>query len=430
MRPLLLFFRAWFITLVFALAVCRYLARRLLGGRRPPDERARLLGETLARALETLGATFIKFGQILGTRPDLLPPGVIAGLARLQDDVPAAPFSEVRGVLEEELGERLGRLVTLDEVPVAAASVAQVHRGVTDDGREVAVKVLRRDAQRDIEGDLALLTFGARLVNVLPGVRYMSIPGAVESFAKALRQQVDFRIEAANNRRLTANFAGDPKVALPALVEELSTSRVLVMEFVHGIKPTEVKVDRPGLALAGFRAIAKMVFLDGFVHADMHPGNMMFTEDGRVFLIDTGLCAEIPEELRKPWVDTFTAVVLSDGERAAELFWGYAPEVKSDDFAAFARDIEAHLGRLKGRPIHEIEVTEAVGGAMAILRRHRVQVDPVFTVVNLAMLVAEGIGKQLDPGFDLYGAAMPFLLEAALKYPTGKPPLRSVARAS
>lgn len=428
MRPIVLFFRAWFIGLVFVAAVLRYLAARLFGGRRTELEKERLLGETIAGALETLGATFVKFGQILATRPDIVPPGVIAGLARLQDKVPAAPYAEVRAVLQAELGEKLARLRVIDETPVAAASVAQVHRGETDTGEEVAIKVLRRDAQKNIEGDLALLTFGAKLVNVLPGMRYMSIPGAVAQFADALRKQVDFRLEAANNRRLAANFADDPKVVLPKLVDDLCTERVLVMEFVHGIKPTDVTVDREGLAQAGFRCIAKMVFLDGFVHADMHPGNMMFTEDGRVFLIDTGLCAEIPEEMRKPWADTFMAVALSDGERAAELFWGFAPEVNGDDFPGFARDIKAHLDGLRGRPMHEIEVTEAVGGAMAILRRHRVQVDPVFTVVNLAMLVAEGIGKQLDPQFDVYGGAMPFLMEAALRYPTGKAPVRDVAR--
>lgn len=425
MRPLVLFFRAWFIGFVFLWAGLRYVGLRLFGGRgRDDHDRDRLRGEVLAGALERLGATFVKFGQILATRPDIVSEGITEGLSRLQDDVPAAPFADVSRVLDEELGERRKRLVTIDETPVAAASVAQVHKGVLDDGSVVAIKVQRREAARQIEGDLSLLSLGARLVNLLPGMKYMAIPGAVDHFADALRKQIDFRLEAANNRTIAKNFADEPKIGVPRLWDELCTSRVIVMQFVDGIKPTAVKVDRAELAQAGFRCIAKMVFIDGFVHADMHPGNLLFTEDGRVFLIDTGLCAEIPVEMRKPWTDTFTAVALGDGKRAAALFWGYAPVLHGTDFAAFEADISAHLTALRGKSLHELEVTQAVGGAMAILRKHRVQVDPVFTVVNLAMLVAEGIGKQLDPKFDVYACALPFLMDAALLYPTGREPLR------
>jgi ubiquinone biosynthesis protein len=423
----LLFFRAWFIVLVFTLALLRYVGRRIAGGGKTQRDRDLLRGDILATALSTLGATFVKFGQILATRPDILPEGVTEGLSRLQDRVPAAPFSEVDDVLESELGpEKRRRFTSIEETPVAAASVAQVHKGVLEDGTVVAIKVQRKRAAMQIERDLSLLVLGARLVDVLPRMKYMSIPGAVGHFADALRKQVDFRLEAANNRIIARNFADDPKIAVPALHDDLCTERVLTMEFVDGVRPTDVEEDRPGLAQAGFRCIAKMVFIDGFVHADMHPGNLMFTRDGRVFLIDLGLVAEIPEDLRKTWTDTFTAVALGDGNRAAELFYTFAPTVKGTDFRAFQADVHRHLTELHGRPLHEIEVTQAVGGTMAILRKHRVQVDPTFTVVNLAMLVAEGIGKQLDPKFDVYGCAMPFLMEASLLYPTGRAPVRAI----
>jgi ubiquinone biosynthesis protein len=217
---------------------------------------------------------------------------------------------------------------------------------------------------------------------------------------------------------------------VPALHDDLCTARVLTMQFIEGIKPTDVRTDRAELARAGFGCIAQMVFLDGFVHADLHPGNVMFTRSGQIFLIDLGLVAEIPEPLRKPWCDTFVALAAGDGRRAAELFYVYAPTVDRTDFAAFSREVTEHFDRFKGRPLHEIEITEAVGGAMAILRKHRVQVDPSFTVVHLAMLVAEGLGKQLDPAFDVFSCAGPYLLEATSRWTEGKEPLRALPPAA
>lgn len=420
-------FRACVIAWIFFVAACRYLWLRLSGEGKTPKSRDSLRGEVLALALERLGATFIKFGQILATRPDILPEGVTLALARLQDAVPAAPFDEVERVLTAELGPSYReRIVHIDPVPVAAASVAQVHRGRLDDGHDVAIKVQRASAKWQIERDLALMTLGSRLLDGLPGVRYMSLPGAVQQFAHALHGQLDFRMEAANNRRLSANFEGNSRIRIPKLHEDLCTERVLTMEFIEGVKPTEVTHERSELARAGFGCIAQMVFLDGFVHADLHPGNIMFAKAGQIYLIDLGLVAEIPEALRKPWCDTFVALASNDGRRAAELFYVYAPRVDGTDFRAFADEVKAHFDRFEGKPLHEIEVTDAVAGAMAILRKHRVQVDPSFTVVHLAMLVAEGLGKQLDPKFDVYSCAGPYLVEATMKWTTGKPPLRAI----
>jgi ubiquinone biosynthesis protein len=421
--------RALVVLAVFLSATLRYAVARLGGRGRTRADRDALRGEVLATALERLGATFVKLGQILATRPDVLPEGITTALARLQDAVPPAPFDEVEQVLAEELDAAArARFVTIDPEPVAAASVAQVHRGVLDDGSVVAIKVQRRRARRQIDRDLALFTLGARILDALPKMRWISLPGAVQRFGDALRMQLDFAREAENNRRLARNFSGDARVAVPVLHDDLCARRVLTMEFVDGVKPTEVVDGREDLAQAGFRCIAKMVFLDGFVHADMHPGNMMFTRAGRVYLIDLGLVAEIPEPLRKPWVETFMAVAACDGVRAAELFYTYAPAVDTPDYAAYEADVVAHLSALRGRPLSELEVTTAVGGAMAILRKHRVQVDPTFTVVQLAMLVAEGVGKQLYPKLDVIACAAPFLVQAAAMYPTGSPPLRSVPR--
>lgn len=419
--------RSVVVLFVVFMALATYLLARVAGRGRGTQGRDRLRGEVLARALERLGATFVKLGQIAATRPDVVPAGIAGALARLQDRVPAAPFAEVERVLAEDLrATDRARLRAVDPTPVAAASVAQVHRGELDDGTVVAIKVQRVRAPAQIDRDLSLFTLGARLLDRLPRMRWLSLAGAVERFASAMRAQLDFELEARNNRRMARNFAGDPRVRVPRLYDTLCTRRVLTMEFVDGVKPTEVVEGRKELALAGLHCIAQMVFLDGFVHADMHPGNMLLTRDGHVVLIDLGLVAEIPEAMRKPWVETFVAVAAYDGARAARLFYEYAPAVGGTDYAAFEAEVTAHLDAMRGRPLSELEVTGAVGGAMAILRRHRVQVDPSFAVVQLAMLVAEGVGKQLDPDIDLVACVGPVLAEASMRWTTGAEPRRKV----
>ncbi|MCC6215718.1 MAG: AarF/ABC1/UbiB kinase family protein [Polyangiaceae bacterium] len=431
MRVLSLISRSLAILGVAALVFVPWALRRLALVGAPLERQQALFGEHLARLLERLGATFIKFGQILSTRPDLISAPVLLALARLQDEVPPAPFGEVSAMLDRELGQRRHRLATLGETAVAAASVAQVHRGVLDDGREVAVKVQRPRAAGQIDRDLAILGFGARLVDRLPSVSLLSLPGAVERFGEALRGQLDFRREAANNRRFAANFASVPEVSVPTLVDELCTERVLVMEFVHGVKatnPEQVGGDRKKLARLGGETVLKMIFEDGFVHADLHPANILLTEDDRVVLIDLGMVSEIPADLLRPWVETFVALAQQDGRRVAELLYTYSPNVGRGEYAAFERDVLANLDALHGKRLGEVEISVAVTSMMNVLRRHRVQIDPAFTVVNLALLVAEGLGKQLDPEIDLVPLAQPYLARAMLEAPPGRAPAREVPR--
>jgi ubiquinone biosynthesis protein len=430
MSTLRLLPRFLWIALVFLSVVPRYLWRRLGGGRLDAAGRERMRGDVLAETLERLGATFVKFGQILGSRPDLLGPGTIAALARLQDAVPPAPYETVERVLDEELGTSRERIVHVEREPIAAASVAQVHEGRLDTGERVAIKVQRPEARAQIERDLAILSIGARVLDLVPSIRMLSLPGSVERFGEALSAQLDFRLEAVNNRRLGANFARVKGVRVPDLHLDLSTERVLTMELIDGHKATHPehvpgKKARRRLAARGAEAILKMVFEDGFVHADLHPGNILLMEDGTLVFIDLGMVAEIPLYLMGPWIDTFPALAKNAGRAAARLFYSYSPSVATKDYAAFERDTVAFFDRFEGKTLGEVEVTQVLGGMMNILRRHRVQVEPVFTVVNLGVLVAEGLGKQLDPEIDLVQMAMPYLAQCAANAPEGRAPRRT-----
>jgi ubiquinone biosynthesis protein len=408
-------------------SVYRWAAERAVAAELGSEDEDRLAGVALARMLERLGATYVKFGQILSTRPDLLPPGIIAGLSRLQDAVPPGPFSAVLSTLVEDLGPLRERFVELEERPLAAASVAQVHRGVLSTGERVAVKVQRPEARNQIERDLVLLEIGAKLLHLLPTLRPLSLPGTVERFAAAMHGQLDFRLEAEHNRRFERSFADTEGVDVPLLFDELCTGRVLTMELVEGVRATDperVGAHRTELARRGAEAVLKMVFVDGFVHADLHPGNILLTDDGRFVMLDLGLVAEIPAEMVKPWCLTFMALAQRNGEELARLFYVYAPTIAEVDYAAFSDEVVAFFDGFYGKALGEVEVSAIVGGAMAILRRHRVQIDPVYTVVNIAVLVAEGLGKQLDPSVDLVEMAFPYLVRAIAEAPPGKPPLR------
>jgi len=431
-RALRLAFRFVHIAWVFVIAALVYAGRRVAAGRLDRAGVESLRGEVLAKAFEKLGATFIKLGQIMSTRPDLLGPGYTGKLARLQDAVPPAPFESVRAVLAAELSPASrARLAFIEPTPIAAASVAQVHRARLDTGEDVALKVQRAEAEPQIERDLAILELLGRAIDRLPSMRLLSLPGSIERFGEALRGQLDFRQEAANNRRFAKNFEGSPGVDVPGLFPELCTRRVLGMELITGAKATDTDGavgDRKKLARIGGEAILQMVFVDGFVHADLHPGNILLTPDERVVLIDLGMVTEIPENLRRPWVETFVALSQRDGAQVARLFYEHAPAVGKLAYAEFERDVAEQLAKILGKNLGDMEVGQAVSGMMNVLRRHRVQVDPSFTVVHIALLVAEGLGKQLDPHIDLVALAVPYLMQAMISAPPGRPPLRTPPR--
>lgn len=426
-------FRTIGISFVLIWAFLSYGFRRLFSKRMTQDQKERLRGEVMAKTCERLGATFIKFGQILSTRPDLLGPGYIAPLSRLQDSVKPESERRIRKMLAKELGARVADL-TMEPTPIAAASVAQVHRGRLPDGTVVAIKVQRPGVDGRIRGDVGILAFWSKIIHWLPAIRPLSLPGSVGLFGKALEGQLDFEQEAENNRKFASNFKTVEGLSVPRLYPDYCTRRVLVMEFVEGVKgsePERVGGDRPRLARIGAGAILKMVFSDGFVHADLHPGNIILTPDGRVVMIDLGLVAQIPDELMRPWISTFLAIAQQNGPEVARLLYVHSPEVGTFDYATYESDVVTWFNRWAGKPLGEIEASVVVTGVMNILRKYRIRIDPSFTVVHVALLVAEGLGKQLDPSLDIIKFAFPVLAQAMNRAPAGIQPKRELpARAA
>jgi ubiquinone biosynthesis protein len=381
------------------------------------ERRRAWFGQSMLTLFRSLGATFIKVGQIMSTRPDLLPEHITRALERLQDDVGPFPLQAVIRTIEEDLGRPLGTIFAeFAPVPLASASVSQVHKARLPDGRIVAVKIRRPDVVELCAFDLTVMRLVARFLGKLPGLATLGPEAAVEEFGRAVFAQLDFRIEASNNRRFRQNFRNNPDVVFPEVIEELSTARVLCMSFIEGTKVLAVgstRSDPKRIARLGLQALMKMIFEDGFVHADLHPGNIFITTDDRLAMLDLGLVGELDPPHRKAFSRFFAAWAQRDGDTMARLMVSMSASGTRPDPEAYERyraAIIEFVGRYWGQRLGEVQVGKVLLDMLAILRRHRIRMSPTFTIVNIAIGVTEGIGKQLDPQLDLMAEAIPYFL--------------------
>jgi ubiquinone biosynthesis protein len=376
------------------------------------------LGRVVVDLFRELGATFIKVGQIMSTRPDLIPEFISQALAELQDHVGPFSFDEVIRTIEGDLRRPLASIYTeFAPVPLASASVSQVHKARLTDGRIVAVKVQRPNVVELCTFDLAVMRIGARTLDLIPSISTLAPVDTVEEFGRAVFAQLDFRIEASNNRRFRENFRNDPQVVFPEVIEALSTERILTMSFIEGTKilsTPNTRSDPKRVARLGLATLMKMIFEDGFVHADLHPGNIFITPDDKLALLDLGLVGELDEPHRKGFARFFAAWAQRDGDAMAHIMYGMSETAsRPHDPEAFERyraAIIEFVGRYWGHRLGEVQVGKVLLDMLGILRRHRVRVNPSFTIVNIAIAVTEGIGKQLDPELDLMSAALPYFL--------------------
>jgi len=374
-------------------------------------------GQRLREALETLGPIFVKFGQVLSTRRDLLPLDLADELARLQDRVP--PFASDLAVAEVErsLGQPLEKVFQeFDKTPVASASIAQVHLGRLHDGTEVAVKVLRPGVEAAIARDVALLDTAAGLVERwwVDG-RRLKPREVVAEFARHLEDELDLMREAANASQLGRNFAGSPLLLVPAVYWDLCAQRVMVMQRMHGTPISQVPllrqkgVDIPKLARSGVEIFFTQVFRDGFFHADMHPGNILVADDGRYVALDFGIMGTLTEVDKNYLAQNFLAFFNRDYRRVAQahLDAGWVPAgTRVDEFEAAIRAV---CEPIFARPLKEIYFGKLLLRLFQTSRRFNVEVQPQLVMLQKTLLNIEGLGRELDPDLDLWQTAKPFL---------------------
>ncbi|HEU0300131.1 MAG TPA: AarF/UbiB family protein [Longimicrobium sp.] len=397
--------------------LCARLALAGVGARR--KTRDELSGRTLAELFAALGPAYVKLGQLLGTRPDLLAPEAIRQLSVLQDRLPPGPFGVVAELFRRELGVEVGEaFAELDPEPLASASVATVYRGRLRDGRAVAVKVRRPDVARRIGTDLGLLRWAARRLGRLPALRAVPVVAAMEEVCAVLERQLDFGREAAASRRLRAALACEPGVVVPGLVDELCGPSLLTMERVEGFGPhrgASGEDARAALA-AAVRALYRMIFVEGCIHCDLHHGNLGFLPGGRAAIVDFGFVAEIDGQARKNFARFFYAMATNDGATCARITRNTALLVPPDlDYAAFRAEVVELVDGVARTPAGEFRVAGFVGRLFEVQRRHGLRGTDAFVMPILALLVLEGIVNEVDPGFDFQAEALPYVLHAAVR---------------
>jgi predicted unusual protein kinase regulating ubiquinone biosynthesis (AarF/ABC1/UbiB family) len=363
--------------------------------------------EELASDLEKLGPTFIKIGQLLSTRPDLLSPAYLEALSRLQDSVAPFSYAEVEEIVSAELGIRISKaFAEFEPEPVAAASLGQVHRARLRDGRPVAVKVQRPGIREQILEDLEAFKEVAELVDQRAEPESQPLAGTVEEFRKALMAELDYRQEARNLVSIGESLAEFERILVPRPVEDYTTSRVLTMDYVHGRKVTalsplaRLEIDGSVLADELFRAYLKQILIDGFFHADPHPGNVFVTEDERLALIDLGMVARISSEMQEKLLKLLIAI--SDGRSDEAVRQAIEIGRKQDRFDAtkFKREAADLIGLYQRATVSELQIGKVILDLTRISGETGLTLPSELTLLGKTLLHLDEIGRTLDPTFD------------------------------
>lgn len=388
---------------------------------RDPERRRQSIahwrGRCLRQGMAALGATFVKLGQVLSTRPDLLEPEIIEELRQLQDRMPAFPMRKVRRSIEGAFGGRLeDHYSEFDAEPVAAASVAQVHRARLKDGAEVAVKVLRPDVREKVQRDSGILILVARLMAAHPTWRLSDPVGHLQHFVGGILDQTNLRLELEHYTHFRAFFADHAGVRFPKVYPELSGERVLTMEFMRGIKVDKLP---PGahrdVAPRLQKVVLKMCFEDGFLHADLHPGNVLITEAGEIVIFDAGLVKRMSDDVLVQFMDFTKCLSMGTPKDFVVHLQRFHKYLGAVDWAGVERDLGAFIDRFRRQNVAELELGGLMNEVFALGRKYKVHPVPDLALVIVGLVTAEGIGKQLNPDNNLFADTAAYLLPLLAK---------------
>lgn len=373
--------------------------------------------ERVRHALQDLGPTFVKLGQVLATRVDLLPPEWVEELGLLQSRVPAVAYADIRAQLLEDLGEEPDTaFARFDHEPIAAASLAQAHCAWLHDGTAVVLKVRRPGIREVVEADLRLLARLAEIVvSQAPDLRRYRPVDVVRQFDASLRRELDFAAECRNAERIAANFADDPSVVVPAVYWRWTSERLNVQQRIEGIPAGDLAavdaagLDRHALALAGTDIVMKMVFEDGLFHADPHPGNLFFLEDGRIALIDFGMVGRVSPTLRYQVARLLHGLVSQQPQAVCDVLLEWTSSEAAIDEGLLQSEIDAFVDAYRGVLLKDLRMGVMLADVTGLLRRHGLMLPPDLALLIKAILTLEGLARQLDPDFDMTSAAQPWL---------------------
>jgi len=374
-------------------------------------------GRRLRETLDELGPTFVKFGQLLSTRPDIVPPDIVVELQKLQDDVTPIPYAEVERVIREELGVTIEQaFLEFDEQPTAAASIGQVHRALLPNGERVAVKVQRPNAQRQIESDIALLFQAARLAKErVRALDFIDAEQVVDEFARSIRSELDYRAEARNAEAFRRNFAGHEDVKIPRVYWTYTRRRLLVLELLEGTQLADLdtslltQVERRDLAYRVAETWMTMIFRHGFFHGDPHPANIFVLDGGKVVgLVDFGQVGKLTDDdmskLTRLFIDAANERVDSLPRRLAELGVRY-PRDREEEFGDELRDV---YYRYYGVSLAEIDPLEVIREAFEVIYRLNLRLPTRFVMLDKAIATLASVGIELYPDFNVFEVAKPY----------------------
>ena len=412
-------FKYGFGDLVDRLHVGQYLEIGMQMVSRKRRERVEKLtrSERLRMALEELGPTFVKMGQILSSRPDLIPVEFIEELSKLQDSVPPFPFSQVREIIEAELTSPIDEIFQkFEETPLAAASIGQVHRAQLKNGDDVIVKVQRPGIRAIIEVDLEILLHLATLIERHIEEWEIHRPTRiVEEFASSLAKEIDYTIEASNAERFARQFTGNSSVYVPRIFMETTTKQVLTMEFIDGIKASEIdKLDNAGLdrsiiASRGADLILEQVFKHGFFHADPHPGNVFIMPDNVICYLDFGMMGRVDRYAREHFADIVYGYVRRDESKIADAILKVVEWDKEPDRRVLERDISDFVESYLYKSLKDFHIADILQKLLELITTHGLRLPPDIFLMIKAMAQVEGLGLVLDPDFDMTERAAPFI---------------------